>query len=73
LTALADRAGCCLFVGSADTVFGDVHGHNIICIFFNKLNWNGILSPEDDVLGKYPGMTRNLNDFLKFLDKGLAG
>ena len=32
-----------------------------------------ILSPEDDVLGKYPGMTRDLNEFLEFLDKGLAG
>ena len=32
-----------------------------------------ILSPEDDVLGKYPGMTRDLKEFLEFLDKGLAG
>lgn len=32
-----------------------------------------ILSPEDDVLEKYPGMTRDLNEFLEFLDKGLAG
>ncbi len=32
-----------------------------------------ILSPEDDVLGKFPGMTRNLEEFLEFLDKGLTG
>ena len=32
-----------------------------------------ILSPEDDVLGKFPGMTRNQDEFLKFLDKGLTG
>ena len=32
-----------------------------------------VLSPEDDVLGKYPGMTRDLKEFLEFLDKGLAG
>jgi len=31
-----------------------------------------ILSPEDDVLGKFPGMTRNQDEFLKFLDKGLT-
>ncbi len=30
-----------------------------------------LLSPEDDVLGKFPGMTRNLEDFLIFLDKGI--
>lgn len=32
-----------------------------------------ILSPEDDVLGKFPGMTRNLDEFLDFLDKGILG
>lgn len=30
-----------------------------------------ILTPEDDVLAKFPGMTRNLDEFLGFLDKGL--
>lgn len=30
-----------------------------------------LLSPEDDVLGKFPGMTRDLEVFLKFLDKGI--
>jgi len=30
-----------------------------------------ILSPEDDVLGKFPGLTRNLDEFLAFLDKGI--
>lgn len=32
-----------------------------------------ILSPEDDVLGKFPGLTRDLDIFLKFLDKGING
>jgi len=32
-----------------------------------------ILSPEDDVLATFPGMTRNVDEFLDFLDKGLAG
>ncbi|MBE59917.1 MAG: hypothetical protein CMG40_01460 [Candidatus Marinimicrobia bacterium] len=32
-----------------------------------------ILSPDDDVITTFPGMTRNLDDFLDFLDKGLAG
>ena len=32
-----------------------------------------ILSPNDDVITTFPGMTRNLDDFLDFLDKGLAG
>ena len=31
-----------------------------------------ILSPEDDVINTFPGMTRNLDEFLKFLDKGLT-
>lgn len=30
-----------------------------------------LLSPEDDILGKFPGMSRNLDDFLTFLDKGI--
>lgn len=30
-----------------------------------------LLSPEDDVLGKFPGLTRDLDIFLKFLDKGI--
>ncbi len=32
-----------------------------------------ILSPADEVLGEFPGLTRNINEFLKFLDNGLAG
>jgi len=32
-----------------------------------------ILSPDDDVITTFPGMTRSLDDFLNFLDKGLAG
>ena len=32
-----------------------------------------ILSPNDDVITTFPGMTRSLDDFLDFLDKGLAG
>jgi thiol:disulfide interchange protein DsbD len=32
-----------------------------------------ILSPEDDVLATFPGMTRDVDKFLDFLDKGLAG
>jgi thiol:disulfide interchange protein DsbD len=32
-----------------------------------------ILSPENQVITTFPGMTRNFNDFLDFLDKGLAG
>lgn len=32
-----------------------------------------ILSPDDDVITTFPGMTRSLDDFLDFLDKGLAG
>ena len=32
-----------------------------------------ILSPEDDVLATFPGMTRDVDEFLDFLDKGLAG
>ena len=32
-----------------------------------------ILSPDNQVITTFPGMTRNFNDFLDFLDKGLAG
>ena len=32
-----------------------------------------ILSPDDVVITTFPGMTRSLDDFLDFLDKGLAG
>ena len=32
-----------------------------------------ILSPDDEVITTFPGMTRSLDDFLDFLDKGLAG
>ena len=32
-----------------------------------------ILSPDNDVITTFPGMTRSLDDFLDFLDKGLAG
>ncbi len=32
-----------------------------------------ILSPDDEVITTFPGMTRNLDDFLDFLDEGLAG
>jgi thiol:disulfide interchange protein DsbD len=32
-----------------------------------------ILSPENEVIATYPGMTRNLDNFLDFLDVGLAG
>ena len=32
-----------------------------------------ILSPDDQVLGTFPGMSRNVDDFLDFLDNGLAG
>lgn len=32
-----------------------------------------ILSPEDEELARFPGMSRNVEDFLDFLDKGLAG
>ena len=32
-----------------------------------------ILSPEDEVLATFPGMTRNVDEFLDFLDEGLAG
>ncbi len=32
-----------------------------------------ILSPEDEVIVTFPGMTRNINDFIDFLDVGLAG
>ena len=32
-----------------------------------------ILSPNDDIITTFPGMTRSLDDFLDFLDKGLAG
>ena len=32
-----------------------------------------ILSPDDEIITTFPGMTRSLDDFLDFLDKGLAG
>ncbi|MFQ6606520.1 MAG: protein-disulfide reductase DsbD family protein [Fidelibacterota bacterium] len=32
-----------------------------------------ILSPEDEVLVTFPGMTRDVEEFLDFLDQGLAG
>ena len=30
-----------------------------------------ILTPEDDVVAKFPGLTRDLKKFIQFLDKGL--
>ena len=32
-----------------------------------------ILSPYDEVLATFPGLTRDVNEFLDFIDKGLAG
>ena len=32
-----------------------------------------ILSPNDEVISTFPGMTRNINDFIDFLDAGLEG
>ncbi|NQV36771.1 MAG: thioredoxin family protein [Candidatus Marinimicrobia bacterium] len=32
-----------------------------------------ILTPEDDVVAKFPGLTRDLKKFIQFLDKGLKG
>ena len=32
-----------------------------------------ILSPQDEVLATFPGLTRDVDEFLDFLDKGLAG
>jgi thiol:disulfide interchange protein DsbD len=32
-----------------------------------------ILSPDDNELARFPGMSRNIGDFLDFLDEGLAG
>jgi len=32
-----------------------------------------ILTPENEIITSFPGMTRNLDDFLDFLDMGLAG
>ena len=32
-----------------------------------------ILSPQDEVLATFPGLTRVVDEFLDFLDKGLAG
>ena len=32
-----------------------------------------ILSPHDEVLATFPGLTRDVNEFLDFIDKGLAG
>jgi len=32
-----------------------------------------ILSPDNEVIATFPGMTRDLDKFLDFLDQGLAG
>ena len=32
-----------------------------------------ILSPNNEVISTFPGMTRNINDFIDFLDSGLEG
>ena len=32
-----------------------------------------ILSPDDEVITTFPGMSRDLDDFLDFLDTGLMG
>ncbi|MEE8334859.1 MAG: cytochrome c biogenesis protein CcdA [Candidatus Neomarinimicrobiota bacterium] len=32
-----------------------------------------MLSPENEIIATFPGLTRNLEDFLNFLDMGLAG
>ncbi|MBT4150038.1 MAG: DUF255 domain-containing protein [Candidatus Marinimicrobia bacterium] len=32
-----------------------------------------IISPNDEIITTFPGMTRDLNNFLDFLDEGLAG
>ena len=32
-----------------------------------------ILSPEDEIISTFPGMTRKLNEFIDFLDAGLEG
>ena len=32
-----------------------------------------ILTPNDEVISTFPGMTRNINDFIDFLDSGLEG
>jgi thiol:disulfide interchange protein DsbD len=32
-----------------------------------------ILSPENEVISTFPGMTRKLDDFIDFLDSGLEG
>ena len=32
-----------------------------------------ILTPDDEVISTFPGMTRNINDFIDFLDSGLEG
>ena len=32
-----------------------------------------ILSPHDEVLATFPGLTRDVNEFLDFIEKGLAG
>lgn len=32
-----------------------------------------ILSPEDLEIARFPGMSRNIDDFIDFLDRGLAG
>ncbi len=32
-----------------------------------------ILTPEDEIISTFPGMTRKLDDFIDFLDSGLEG
>lgn len=32
-----------------------------------------VLSPENEEIARFPGMSRNIDEFLDFLDKGLAG
>ena len=32
-----------------------------------------IITPYDEIISTFPGMTRDLNNFLDFLDEGLAG
>ena len=32
-----------------------------------------ILNPYDEVIVTFPGLTRNLDDFVEFLDKGITG
>ena len=32
-----------------------------------------VLSPNDEIISTFPSMTRNLNEFIDFLDAGLEG